>query len=122
MLIIISVRPIPIPYHTYIHIDYRILQELFEHCAATPGVPDTLRDLETSRYLRALNKIFERGILSDGRIQVIDDEEILLMREGFAYFESWYELAELVDGADPDMQHYSDRFSSMAGKWVYFVH
>ena len=58
---------------------------------ATPGVPETLQDLETLKYLRALNKLFERGVLSNGRIQAIDDEEILLLREGFAIFKSWYE-------------------------------
>ena len=35
--------------------------------------------------------------------------EILLMREGYAYFESWYEeLAELENGADPDSTTQTD--------------
>ena len=77
------------------------------HCAATPGVPETLRDLETLKYLCALNKLFERVILSNGRIQAIDDEEILLLQEGFAYFKSWYE--ELFeDGVDPDSTTQAD--------------
>ena len=45
--------------------------------------------------------MFERRILSSSRVQSIDAEEIVLLREGFAYFESWYEeLAK--DKVDPD--------------------
>ena len=44
-----------------------VLQELAGHCVATPDVPEILSDLETLNFLRALNKMFERGILSSGR-------------------------------------------------------
>jgi len=40
------------------------------------------------KYLYAVNKLFKRGFYP---IQAIDDEEMLLLREGFAYFESWYD-------------------------------
>ena len=79
---------IPCIHYTQQH---HVLQELAGHCAATPDIPETLSDLETLNFLWALNKMLERGILSSGRVQSINAEEILLLRGGFAYFESWYE-------------------------------
>jgi len=87
---------------------------------ATPGVPETLQDLETLKYLRALNKLFEWGVLSNGRIQAIDDEEILLLQEGFAYFKSWYE--ELFeDGVDPDSTTQTDFLAWQVNEFALYV-
>ena len=65
--------------------------------------PALLRDQQTLKYLQALNKIFERGILSSQKVTATDRKLLDIIREGFSYFEEWY--AEVVkQGVDPGDQ------------------
>ena len=79
----------------------RVIEKLASHCNSTPQTAIKQRDQQTLHYLKALNKLFERGILSNGKVQSIDAKELCLMREGLEFFESWC-LDVIANGVDPD--------------------
>lgn len=80
----------------------RVLEELAGHCAGT-HTSSTDRDKQTLCYLQALNKLFERGILSDGKISSVQSEKLQSMKEGLSFFQEWCEDVT-TQGTNPGKQ------------------
>ena len=83
----------------------RVLEDLTAHCDSPPLTVTKQRDQQTLYYLRATNKIFERGILSNKRVQSTEAEELSLMADGLKHFEEWCEDV-LAHGVDPDSKSF----------------
>ena len=79
-----------------------MLEELAGHCAGM-HTSSTDRDKQTLCYLQALNKLFERGILSDGKISSVQSEKLQSMKEGLSFFQEWCEDVN-TQGTNPDDQ------------------
>ena len=53
------------------------------------GTPCSECDRMTLRYLKALNSLFERGILCREHITISDQSVLDRMKEGFDFFTNW---------------------------------
>ena len=60
-----------------------------------------LSDKKTLQYFRALNKIFEQGILSKKKVTATDDHALDNIREGFAYYMEWCNEVQ-IQGVNPN--------------------
>ena len=72
------------------------VSEPLEFATTHPNDPDRAEILATTKYLSALNDIFERTLLGT-KVRIFNQEGTAIQRlgEGFAYFEEWAE--ELID-------------------------
>jgi hypothetical protein len=72
-----------------------VLSELLSHAKSI----QTCEELNSSTYqtyvyLLAVNKMFERGLLSTYPIYDVNSPNMLLISDGFKYFSDWYEACE----------------------------
>ena len=64
-----------------------MLEELASHCETAGALGAA--DKQILLYLTALNKVFERGILSSSRVSTMEAKELENMTNGFKYSEDW---------------------------------
>ena len=78
-----------------------MLQELSSHTTSSECTPTILRDKQTLKYLKALNMMFERGILSKAKVETMENEQLILIGQGFQFFSDWCEEV-IREGINPD--------------------
>ena len=90
----------PILFVFYMQQD-RVLEDLAKQCLDKNASPNVLRDQKTLQYLKALNKVFEHGILSSEAVRSTESQPLVNIKEGFSYFAEWCSEVQMHE-VNPD--------------------
>ena len=72
-----------------------MLTELYDHLSKVPPESDAPAVNSTHEYLSACNLLFERGLLSHGKISKTERDTLDRIRKGYSFFTTW--LQSLLD-------------------------
>lgn len=67
------------------------MSELYEYANPSDGVSpvDYEETMATYNYLKALNNLFENGMLSKNQLHHSNESTLINIREGLEYFRNW---------------------------------